>query len=108
MKYENLEAHLSRPRLQRFLKASGASKVKAQRHYRANLRVAQSFYPLLNLFEIILRNNITNQIASHFSDRNWILTQKNQFMSDNSLSRSRFFLKNSVEKEERLEIVVIG
>ncbi|MFK7750171.1 MAG: hypothetical protein AB8B65_17400 [Kordia sp.] len=101
MKYLKLEKFLSQPRLNRFLIATGNSKTKAQKLYRINLRVAQAFYPILNLFEIFLRNAMNEQIASHFVDSNWVITEKNGFMSDNSLRSSRYFLKNSIIKSEQ-------
>lgn len=101
MEYLKLEKFLSQPRLNRFLTATGNSKTKAKKLYRINLRIAQSFYPVLNLFEIFIRNAINQQIASHFVDSNWIITEKNGFMSDNSLRGSRYFLKNSIIKSEQ-------
>ena len=101
MEYNKLEYYLSQPRLNRFLLASGNSKTKAQKLYRANLRVAQSFYPILNLFEIFLRNICNYQVSEHFANSNWIITEKYGFMNDHSLNASRFFLKNSVLNAER-------
>lgn len=101
MEYRKLEYYLSQPRLDRFLIATGNSKAKAQKLYRINLRVAQSFYPVLNLFEIFFRNLINYQVSSYFTNPNWIITEKNGFMNDPSLRPSRFFLKNSVTKAER-------
>ncbi|MGU9937991.1 hypothetical protein ACNFNZ_05345 [Empedobacter brevis] len=101
MEYNKLEYYLSQPRLNRFLLASGNSKIKAQKLYRANLRVAQSFYPILNLFEIFLRNTCNYQVSSHFANPNWIITEKNGFMSDVSLTASRFYLKKSIINAEK-------
>jgi len=101
MEYRKLEYYLSQPRLNRFLVATGNSKSKAQKLYRINLRVAQSFYPVLNLFEIFFRNIVNYQVSSYFANPNWIITEKNGFMNDPSLSLSRFFLKNSIIKAER-------
>ncbi len=101
MEYRKLEYYLSQPRLDQFLIATGNSKSKAQKLYRINLRVAQSFYPVINLFEIFFRNIVNYQVSSHFANPNWIITEKNGFMNDPSLSLSRFFLRNSVNKAER-------
>lgn len=101
MEYNKLEYFLSQLRIQRFLVAAGNSKTKAQQLYRINLRVSQAFYPILNLSEIFLRNSINYQVTSHFTNPNWIIAEKNRFMSDNSLRPSRFFLKSSVDKAER-------
>lgn len=102
MDYNKLEYFLSQPRIERFLKSTGNSKSKAQQLYRVNLRVSQAFYPILNLFEIFLRNSINNQVTSYFANPNWILTEKNGFMNDRSLSPSKFYLKNSVQKAENI------
>lgn len=101
MDYDKLEYFLSQPRLDRFLIATNNSKSKAQKLYKINLKTSQAFYPVLNLFEIFIRNIFNYQIAFHFADSNWILTEKTGFMSDSSLSSSRFFLRNSVAKAEK-------
>lgn len=101
MEYNQLEYYVSQPRLHRFLQATGNSKSKAQKLYRINLRASQAFYPILNLFEIVLRNIINYQVSSHFANPNWIITEKTGFMNDASLQRSHYYLKNSVQKAER-------
>lgn len=101
MEYSKLEYYLSQPRLQRFLRAAANSRTKAQKLYRVNLRVSQGFYPVLNLFEIFLRNAINYHVSSHFSNPNWIVSEKTGFMSDPTLEPSRYFLKKSIQKAER-------
>ena len=101
MEYSKLEYYLSQHRLERFLHATGNSKSKAQKLYRVNLRVSQSFYPILNLFEIFLRNAVYYRVSIHFSNPNWILTEKNGFMNDPSLAPSRFFLKKCIQTAEK-------
>lgn len=101
MNYQKLEQYTSAPRLNRFLRAVGNSKVKAKRLYQINLQVSQSFYPILNLFEIFLRNAIDRQLKAYFEDDDWIITQKTGFMNHPSLSSSRYSLKNSITKAER-------
>ncbi|ARS41470.1 hypothetical protein CA265_18150 [Sphingobacteriaceae bacterium GW460-11-11-14-LB5] len=100
MNYAQLESYLSQPRLNRFLRATGNSKVKAQKLYRINLRVCQAFYPIMNLFETFLRNAVYNTIAAHFADNDWIINQKSGFMSHLSLAPSRYYLKGQVDKGE--------
>lgn len=101
MDYNKLEYYLSQPRLNRFLIATGNYKPRAKKLYRINLRVAQAFYPVLNLFEIFLRNVINYQMLAHFANPNWIIAEKNGFMSHASLNGTRYHLKNSVNKAER-------
>lgn len=100
MEYSKLEYYISEPRLHRFLRATGNSQAKAQKLYKVNLRVSQAFYPILHLFEIFLRNTINYHVSSHFTNPNWIITEKNGFMSHTSLAPSRFFLKKSIQKAE--------
>lgn len=101
LEYSKLEYYLSQPRLQRFLRATGNSQTKAQKLYRVNLRVSQAFYPVLNQFEIFLRNTLNYHVSSHFSNPNWIVTEKTGFMSAPTLAPSRYFLKKSIQKAER-------
>jgi hypothetical protein len=103
MIYEELEKYVSNPRLQRYLLAGGNSKVKAQKIYRANIRVCQAYYPILNLFETILRNCVNDLLSTQFADPDWIRNQARSggFMSHNSLRRGRFFLQNQVQGATR-------
>lgn len=101
LKYADLEKLISQPRLDRFLIASGNSKAKAQKLYTGNLRISQAFYPVLNLFEIILRNKIHNRLSAFFTNPDWIITEKTGFMQDITLQRSRYYMKNQVLKAER-------
>ena len=50
--------------------------------YYANARLAQVFQPLISFFEVILRNQLHYAIAKHFGDVQWLINQKNGFMSD--------------------------
>lgn len=99
--YNKLEYYLSKPRLDRFLEATDNSKNDAKQLYKMNLRIAQSFYPILNLFEIFFRNVVNYQVSSRLANPNWIITEKNGFMNDPSLTSSKFFLKKSIIKAEK-------
>lgn len=107
MRYAQLEYYISEPRLNRFLRACGNSKTKAQKLYRINIRFSEAFYPILNLFETFLRNTIYNEIASAFHDPDWIINEQKGFMSDSSLSRGRFAMKNQVLKIHH-KIILLG
>lgn len=101
MQYQKLEFYISKPRLDRFLTACGGSKTRAQHLYQANLKVAESFYAVLNLFEVFLRNRINTELSIYFSNPDWILTEKNGFMNDYSLIGTKFYLKKEVLSAER-------
>lgn len=110
MKFNLFRLHISAPKINRYLVASTNNKAKAQRLYKANIKVSQSFFPILAVIEIVLRNNLNNVLLSYFADPEWILNQKTGFMSDPSLkyivkgtgkTKTNNFLKDQVEKAER-------
>ena len=110
MKYKDIRLHLSSQRLNRYFVAAGHSAPKAVRLYKANLRLAQSFHPIIGTLEIVLRNSLNTILTSHFSDPDWIINQKSGFMTDPSLtyihkrtSRRKInnYIKQQVEKAEK-------
>ena len=110
MKYEELCLYLSNPRFERYFIASNLNEKKAILIYKENLKVAQSFYPLISFFEVVLRNKLNHELSNYFSDSDWIINQKTKMMSDPSLSLfdkkkqifiTNDFLKNSIEKSEK-------
>lgn len=74
MDYPKFEVFASPPRLNRYLHLCG-TKADVLSLYQANIRISQSFYPILSLYEVFLRNTICNAFTDHFKDKNWILTQ---------------------------------
>ncbi|NLB26502.1 MAG: hypothetical protein GX820_07400 [Bacteroidales bacterium] len=44
---------------------------KAIAHYKSNIFISESFYPLLAVLEIGLRNSIDYQLTKKFNDREW-------------------------------------
>ncbi|MFT4093253.1 MAG: hypothetical protein QM640_06400 [Niabella sp.] len=110
MKFQKVRLYLSSQRIDRYLIATGNLKTRAVRLYKANLKIAQSFHPLLGALEVTLRNRINTILSAHFSDPDWIINQKTGFMIDPSLIHidrrtqrrvTNDFLKSSVEKSER-------
>lgn len=100
MNYEILEHYVSKPRLNRYLEACSNSRTKAQKLYEGNVRISQSFYPVLNLFETFIRNTLNYRLSEYFADPDWIINEKNGFMSDGSLLKSKFYLKRKVLRSE--------
>ncbi|MBC7425131.1 MAG: hypothetical protein H7321_01245, partial [Bacteroidia bacterium] len=62
--------------------------------------MAQAFHPILSQFEVVLRNSLNIILTAHFTDPDWIITQKNEFMKDNSLRNSHYFLRTCIQKSE--------
>ncbi|MGC2238816.1 MAG: Abi family protein [Pyrinomonadaceae bacterium] len=97
LSFVELESFFSAQRLQRYLIACGGNNARAIELYKANIRISQSFHPLLCLVETVLRNRINLKLSVHFNDPDWILNQRNGFMNHNTLGR-RFYLKSEVDK----------
>lgn len=106
---DKIRLYISDARLQNYLDVCDANYKKALKLYQANMKLSQSFYPLLSLVEVILRNALNNELTKHFNDENWLLNQLDGFMVDESLSyidkygekRYNYFLKSSVVKSIR-------
>lgn len=109
MQFQKVQLYLSTQRIDRYLLATGDSKVKAIKLYKANLKICQAFHPLLGVLEVTLRNCINAKLTQHFNDPDWIINEKRGFMSDSSLTHIdrrtqqrviNHFLKSSIEKTE--------
>lgn len=110
MKFKQVRSYLSSARISRYLTATSNSQTRAVRLYKANLKVAQAFHPLLGLLEVILRNRLNDILTAHFSDPDWIINQRRGFMVHPSLTYihkrtgkpvTNDFLKKDVDKAER-------
>lgn len=109
MKINKIRSHLSSARINRYLITTGNNNSRALKLYKHNLRVSQSFLPILSILEVSIRNNLNTILSSHFTDTDWIINQKNGFMSHAALTYRHpvtnriihnHFLKKSVEKSE--------
>ena len=105
MEIDIIYSHFSKIRFERYLLASNKDINKAIKLYKNNLRISQSFLPILGILEVILRNEINNILSNYFKDDDWILNQLTGFMIDPKLTYKKerreihnHFLKNSIEK----------
>lgn len=72
MKYPAiLETVLSEQRLSTYYKMFPDDRGKAIDYYQLNIEISQSFYPLLSIVEIALRNSIHQSFSKHFKTDNW-------------------------------------
>ncbi len=79
MNFSKHEHFFSQIRLSRYLAAVGGDQDRAIKLYKANIQLSQAFYPSISVLEVALRNGIDRQLAKHFNDTNWLITQRNQF-----------------------------
>lgn len=86
MYFKDFRHYFSAARINRYLIATGNSQKKAMKLYKANLKVSQTFHPVLGILEVTLRNRMNDVLSAHFSDSDWIINQRTGFMSDPSLT----------------------
>ena len=107
MNYKTFQLHFSTPRVNRYYYAASSSKKKAISFYKQNLLVTQAIHPVIGIFEVILRNSIYSALSMYFQDEDWIINQKDGFMSDSHLlfmgKQSREFRRNDFLRREVLK-----
>lgn len=110
MKFKDFRQHFSSARISRYLVATGNRQQRANKLYKANLKVSAAFHPILGVLEVVLRNRLNDILTSHFTDPDWITNQKTGFMIDASLRythkrtgqiRTNNFLLSEVVKSEK-------
>ena len=77
LNYNNIKKYISAARLQRYEAICGNDPKKSLKLYQTNLRLSQAFYPILSLFEIILRNAINDEMIRYYNDSDWLRNRKN-------------------------------
>ena len=80
MNYNNIKKYISAVRLQRYEAICGNDPKKSLKLYQTNLRLSQAFYPILSLFEIILRNAINDEMIRYYNDTEWLKNRKNSLV----------------------------
>ena len=46
---------------------------KAIDHYKLNIELSESFYPILSMFEVALRNSLNRELTEYFGTEDWYL-----------------------------------
>ena len=83
--FESIEKSISPERLAVY-KSDGAGNETVVARYIYNIELCKSFYPLINIFEVTLRNSIDKALATFFNMPDWSsaipLTQTELMMID--------------------------
>jgi hypothetical protein len=74
MKYCEFEELVSPKRVGRYYHSCNQHVLKTLSLYNANIRLSQAFLPILNYFEVILRNRIDQHYRQTFGNQDWLLT----------------------------------
>ena len=83
MERRAIEKVFSYDRLAPYLRRHNNSFEKAIEHYKANIEISESFYPLLSVLEVGLRNQMDYQLRRKFETQNWF----NEYSFINLISR---------------------
>ena len=101
--FESIEESISEERLAAY-KADGASNEVALARYIYNIELSKSLYPIINIFEITLRNSIDKALAKFFDLKEWndvmLLTETERRMIDEA--KTKIVQKNQTYSHSRL------
>jgi hypothetical protein len=101
MDRKTIERIFSKNRLQPYLNRHDLDFDIAVKHYKINIEISESFYPLLSILEIALRNSFDYQLTRKFNDKNWF--ENPEFIKISS----RFQIdriteaRNSIQREKK-------
>lgn len=71
MKKSSIKRLISKDRIQPYLHCHKNNFDLAIEHYKANIRVSESFYPLISVLEVGLRNNINSALTKKYKTESW-------------------------------------
>jgi hypothetical protein len=71
MTEQQLKYYLSSPRFNVYLAKTNNNFDKAYRFYKTNIALSESFYPILSVLEISLRNAVHETLKNYFQDEYW-------------------------------------
>ena len=71
MNKEYLQKVFSNERISKFLKAHSDNEKKALLHYQTNIELCESFYPIMSVLEVALRNSINRELITKYDTKDW-------------------------------------
>lgn len=98
MDFATLEWVFSTDRLQPYLAFYKGDQKKATLHYQANLKISESFYTVLSLFEVALRNSLNRELSKLFGTHDWYLHLHQLNALDRTINRA----KNQILKRDEV------
>ena len=101
--FANIEKSISPERLAAY-QADGASNETALARYIYNIELSKSLYPMINIFEVTLRNSIDRALTEFFDLKEWndvmLLTETERRMIDEA--KTKIVQKNQTYSHNRL------
>lgn len=87
------EKVFSAQRMKKYFNHYPNDEEKAIRHYKSNIEISESFYSILSMFEVSLRNSLNRELTDYFGTTDWYL----RIYSENGLRN----LRSSINIAER-------
>lgn len=87
------EKVFSTQRMEKYFNHYPNDNEKAIKHYKSNIELSESFYSVLSMFEVSLRNSLNRELTEYFGTTDWYL----RIYSENGLRN----LRNSINLAER-------
>jgi len=67
------EKIFSSQRMKKYFDHYPTNEEKAIVHYQSNIELSESFYSILSIFEVALRNSLNRELTNHFGTEDWYL-----------------------------------
>lgn len=77
MRREFYEKMFSEKRMSRYFHLHENNEQQALDHYHLNIQLSESFYTILSLFEVALRNSMNRELTAYFRTEDWYLRLPN-------------------------------
>jgi hypothetical protein len=102
------ELLFSKTRIAGYISACKGDTNKGLKLYKYNIQASQALYPVISVLEVSLRNSIDSELSKHYSDANWLMTQRADFSENPFLvykdkhgnDQSDLFFREKIEKAE--------
>ncbi|NBC05000.1 MAG: hypothetical protein GVY20_15050 [Bacteroidetes bacterium] len=90
------EKVFSTQRMEKYFERHPDNESKAIEHYHLNIDLSESFYSVLSIFEVALRNSLNRELTEHFESKDWHL--KIKYVHElNNLNNSIYTAKKRIK-----------
>ncbi|MGB3420796.1 MAG: Abi family protein [Dolichospermum sp.] len=100
--YDSLCIVFSEPRLSTYLIATNQDKLEALQLYKLNMRLSESLYSFLCIFELTLRNRISNILVQEFGD-NWFEEKAGKWLNGKATTEWQDKNGNTTQRKRLLQ-----
>lgn len=96
------EKIFSTERMMRYFQKYPNNDFKAISHYHLNIRISESFYPILSILEVSLRNSMNRELTRFFETEDWYLIIDSTFGLENLKKDIDTAKKHIINRKEHL------